>query len=148
MYGFSKFILPNDASYNNLDVVYCSGESVVASFGRGRRSAPTNRSRQQLQREKALQMAAKQKAALSDTPLSPEQQLQPAPSPDPRQTNPNTVPKQELQQPEPETTVTLNSEDPLATVKELDKQEVELLVSLMQGWFVVIPRMNILDFTL
>ncbi|XP_017312158.1 RAB6-interacting golgin isoform X2 [Ictalurus punctatus] len=100
-------------------------ESVGASFGRGRRSAPTNRSRQQLQREKALQMAAKHKAALSGSAISPEQQLQPSTPPAPCQTNPDKVPKQELQQAEPEPGP-LDSEDPPSAVKELDKQEVEL----------------------
>ncbi|MCJ8743522.1 hypothetical protein PDJAM_G00094920 [Pangasius djambal] len=109
-----------------------ANESAVASVGRGRRSAPTNRSRQQLQREKALHMAAKQKAALGDSALSPEQQLQPAPVPPPapppappHQTTPDKVPKQELQQEEPGS-VPLDSEDPPTAVKELDKQEVEL----------------------
>lgn len=106
---------------------------MAASFGRGRRSAPTNRSRQQLQREKALQMAAKHKASLGDSPLAPEQQLQPAPpSSPPSHTHPETVPKQEFPQAEPEP----GSEDPgTAAVRELDKQEVELLVSLVQGRF-------------
>ncbi|TSN30224.1 RAB6-interacting golgin [Bagarius yarrelli] len=103
-------------------------ESVTSSIGRGRRSTATNRSRQQLQREKALQMAAKNKAALSESPLSPEQQLQP-PSPPPlqasppissSQTNPEKVPKQDLQEQDPD------YRDPTAAVKELEKQEVEL----------------------
>ncbi|KAI5619972.1 RAB6-interacting golgin [Silurus asotus] len=104
-------------------------ETVMASLGRGRRSAPTNRSRQQLQREKALQMAAKQKATFVDSPLPPEQQLQPAPPPPPTPpascpTNPDILPKQDIKQAEPDS-VTPNPEDP-AAVKELDKQEVEL----------------------
>lgn len=113
-----------------------------ASFGRGRRSAPTNRSRQQ--REQALQTAANQKAALSGSPLAPEQQLPAAPLP----TIPDKAPKHELQQTAPET-VTPEPEDPPAAVQELDKQEVELLVSLMQSWFVVIwfPCMNLPDLT-
>lgn len=89
-------------------------------------------------------MAAKSKAALSDSPLCPEQQLQPAPpsalppsSPDAScQTNPNKVPKQDVHQAEPDPAQP-DSEDPAAPVKELDKQEVELLVSLISGWFVV-----------
>ncbi|KAF4070966.1 hypothetical protein AMELA_G00279540 [Ameiurus melas] len=100
-------------------------ESVGAAFGRGRRSAPTNRSRQQLQREKALQMAAKHKAALSDSAISPEQQLQPATQPAACPTNPDKVPKQESQQAEPEAGP-LDSEGPPSAVKELDKQKVEL----------------------
>ncbi|XP_027019134.1 RAB6-interacting golgin [Tachysurus fulvidraco] len=108
-------------------------ESVSASLGRGRRSAATNRSRQQLQREKALQMAARNKANPGDCLLSPEQQLlhpapppapSPAPSPAPRQTNPDKAPHPDVhQEPDP---VPLNSQDPSAAVKELDKQEVEL----------------------
>lgn len=103
-------------------------ESVTASLGRGRRSATTNRSRQQLQREKALQMTAKTKAALSESPLSPEQQLQPAPpqASSPCQTNPEAVPKQDLPQ-EDQDPVHLDSTDPAGAVKELEKQEVELL---------------------
>ncbi|GAA6105099.1 RAB6-interacting golgin [Tachysurus ichikawai] len=104
-------------------------ESVSASLGRGRRSAATNRSRQQLQREKALQMAARNKANSGDCLLSPEQQLHPAPppapSPAPRQTNPDKAPNPDVHQAEPDP-VPLNSQDPSAAVKELDKQEVEL----------------------
>ncbi|KAG7316777.1 hypothetical protein KOW79_020318 [Hemibagrus wyckioides] len=109
-------------------------ESVAASLGRGRRSAATNRSRQQLQRERALQMAARNTAPLSDSPLSPEQQLQPAPSPAPAQPPPpascqaipDNIPKHDVHQEEPDP-VQLSSEDPAAAaVKELDKQEVEL----------------------
>lgn len=94
-------------------------------------------------------MAAKHKAALSGSAISPEQQLQPSTPPAPCQTNPDKVPKQELQQAEPEPGP-LDSEDPPSAVKELDKQEVELLVSLMQGRFVVtwLPCMNIQNFTL
>ncbi|KAK3516749.1 hypothetical protein QTP70_022540 [Hemibagrus guttatus] len=103
-------------------------ESIAASLGRGRRSAATNRSRQQLQREKALQMAAKNKATPGDSLLSPEQQLQPAPLPAPPpascQANPDKIPKHDVQQAESDP-VKLTSEDP-AVVKELDKQEVEL----------------------
>lgn len=137
--------------------MYCLDENVAASFGRGRRSAATNRSRQQLQREQALLTAAKQKAALGGSPLSPKQQLQPAltSAPPPALTSAppppssDKVPKQDLQQVEPET-VTIDSEDPPSAVKELDKQEVELLVSLMQGWVAVIwcPCMNIPHFIL
>lgn len=93
-------------------------------------------------------MAARNTAPLSDSPLSPEQQLQPTPSPAPSpvpaqppppascQAIPDKIPKHDVHQEEPDP-VQLSSEDP-AAVKELDKQEVELLVSLMQGWFLVI----------
>lgn len=136
----------------NFNVLFCSDESGAASLGRGRRSAATNRSRQQLQRERALHMAARHTAPLSDSPLSPEQQLQPTASPTPPsaptqppppascQAIPDKIPKHDVHQEEPDP-VQLSSEDPAAAaaaVKELDKQEVELLVSLMQGWFLVI----------
>ncbi|XP_062857326.1 RAB6-interacting golgin [Trichomycterus rosablanca] len=103
-----------------------ANDTAAASFGRGRRSAPTNRSRQQLQREKALQMAVKQKGGGSST-VSPDQQLQPPLPPSPSPTC--STKEQDLKQVEPETPK-LNSvppsEDPQVTVMELDTQEVEL----------------------
>ncbi|XP_066533152.1 RAB6-interacting golgin [Hoplias malabaricus] len=108
--------------------------AVRASLGRGRRSAPTNRSRQQLQRERALQVATKQNDG-SGSLLSPEQQLKPPPPP--LQPSPNTTASSKVSEPrnkgpnpsEPETVKHESEpqpEDPPVMIKELDKVEVEL----------------------
>ncbi|XP_030627884.1 RAB6-interacting golgin [Chanos chanos] len=121
-----------------------SAEAVPAALGRGRKPAPTNRSRQQLQRERALQLAAQQKDVNSSLP--PEQQLtkprvepvptdsapkqstlkQPAPTDgkdgDPKQKEPQPV----KQDPQPQMAAPEPVEEPPVVVKELDKEEVEL----------------------
>lgn len=118
-----------------------SDPAVLAVMGRGRRAAPTNRSRQQLQRERALQLAAKQKD-YHESPLSPDQQLKPPPlpspgpnlrpSPNPNQTVQSKPPAQRSEESKPPEPVEVKHEsdpqleDPAESVKELDKVEVEL----------------------
>lgn len=104
------------------------------ALARGRKSVSTNRSRQQLQREKALQLASKQ----SDDcvpPLSPDQQLKPPPPPAPSHTGLNKAATAKTEEPKPSELETVKPgrepENLSATVKELDKVEVELLVSLL-----------------
>lgn len=116
-------------------------QTVAATLGRGRRPAQTNRSRQQLQREKALQMATKQKEDVGSLP--PEQQLtkppdppsvsQPAPLKSPEQSKvmESELVKQELVKHEsvkhePEEPEAIAQAQPTVAIKELDKQEVEL----------------------
>ncbi|KAK1796481.1 hypothetical protein P4O66_008913 [Electrophorus voltai] len=101
-----------------------AGDAGVASCGRGRRSAATNRSRLQLQREKALQSAAKHSCGL---PLSPDQQLSYPPPLPPEPGRPCLVkaPEQDLKAlvaPAAEPP----SEDPPVVLKELDQKQVEL----------------------
>lgn len=130
-------------------IFYPANQTVHATLGRGRRPAPTNRSRQQLQREKALQVAAKQKEDAGSLP--PEQQLTKPPDLPPvshsallKSQEQSKVMESELVQhelvkhepvkhePEEPEAVAL----PTVAIKELDKQEVELLVSLflLQTW--------------
>lgn len=111
-------------------------QTVSATLGRGRRPAQTNRSRQQLQREKALQMATKQKEDVGSLP--PEQQLtkppdppsvsHPAPLKSPEQSKvmESELVKQELVKHEPEEPEAIAQAQPTVAIKELDKQEVEL----------------------
>ncbi|KAJ7986253.1 hypothetical protein DPEC_G00338030 [Dallia pectoralis] len=105
---------------------------VPAALGRGRKPAPTNRSRQQLQREKALQLAAEQKGGPGSPTVPVEQQLMRPPAPP---TKPRT---QVVIQPVNHSVAVdstqkdafdLNhapAEDNPPIARELDKQEVEL----------------------
>ncbi|KAI1891484.1 hypothetical protein AGOR_G00144290 [Albula goreensis] len=101
---------------------------------RGRKTAPTNRSRQQLQRERALLQAAQQREAT--TPLPTEQQLTKTVVQTPKQSTPKANEEDEneciqsttSQQQEP---VAVSNHLPPTTetdimAKELEKQEVEL----------------------
>lgn len=99
---------------------------------RGRKPAPANRSRQQLQRERALQLAAQRNAP---TGLPPEQQLTKPPpqeEPAPQPATPAAPPaaRQEVLQkpsePEPTGNHQPDPEEGTPVVKELEKQEVEL----------------------
>ncbi|KAG7233466.1 hypothetical protein INR49_007004 [Caranx melampygus] len=109
-----------------------------AATARGRKPAPANRSRQQLQREKALQNAAQRNAAAGCPSLPPEQQLtKPPPPPPPKEeeaqpaaapTGPPAV-RVEVQPKQSEVKPAAEEEAP--AVKELEKQEVELLVWLI-----------------
>ncbi|XP_033476646.1 RAB6-interacting golgin [Epinephelus lanceolatus] len=101
-----------------------------AAATRGRKSGPANRSRQQLQREKALQLAAQKNAGAGSPCLPPEQQLTKPPppkeEPQPQPTAPTAAPavKQEVQQTPSEMKPPPEEETP--AVKELEKQEVAL----------------------
>uniref|UniRef100_UPI003AAC6620 RAB6-interacting golgin isoform X2 n=1 Tax=Centroberyx gerrardi TaxID=166262 RepID=UPI003AAC6620 len=109
-------------------------QALPAALGRGRKPAPTNRSRQQLQRERALQVAAQQKVEAGSPALPPEQQLtRPPPKDVPRPAAPAgaaAAAKPEVEKPKEEN-LTVNHEPAAAevsppVVKELEKQEVEL----------------------
>ncbi|XP_051581216.1 RAB6-interacting golgin-like [Myxocyprinus asiaticus] len=112
-----------------------TNQTVPVTLGRGRRPAPTNRSRQQLQRERALQLPAKQKDGSGS--LLPEQQLAKTADP-PSVSHPAPLKSQEepklleselvKQETEPVKHDPEPSAEAMATVivKELDKQEVEL----------------------
>ncbi|XP_071384830.1 RAB6-interacting golgin isoform X3 [Centroberyx affinis] len=107
-------------------------QALPAALGRGRKPAPTNRSRQQLQRERALQVAAQQKIEAGSPALPPEQQLtRPPPKDVPRPAAPAgaAAAKPEVEKPKEEN-LTVNHEPAAAevsppVVKELEKQEVE-----------------------
>ena len=111
-----------------------------AAAARGRKPVPANRSRQQLQRERALQLAAQKSTGAPAPGLPLEQQLStPAPKQEavfqPIATAGAPAVKQELQQKPNEVKSTenhqLRSEEETPAVKELEKQEVELLVCLL-----------------
>ncbi|XP_029906242.1 RAB6-interacting golgin [Myripristis murdjan] len=103
-------------------------QAVPVAAGRGRKAAPGSRSRQQLQRDRALQ-----RAGIAAPTLPPEQQLsRPPPKDDPPPAAPAGAPAAQPQEvkakegspaanPEPDIVEGLPP-----AVKELDKQEVEL----------------------
>lgn len=108
-----------------------------AAAARGRKPAPANRSRQQLQRERALQLAVEKNPGAAPPGLPPQQQLSKPPpkdKPGPSLVVPTGDPavKVEEQQKPIEMKPTENHhpapEDTAPAVKELEKQEVELLV--------------------
>lgn len=106
----------------------------AAAF-RGRKPAPANRSRQQLQRERALQLAVQKNHSVSSHGLSPDQELNKTPAketdgpPFTAQTGTPVVSQEVQQKP---TQVTENhqaaAEETTPAVKELETIEVELLV--------------------
>ncbi|KAK5930320.1 hypothetical protein CgunFtcFv8_026565 [Champsocephalus gunnari] len=103
-------------------------DAMAAAAARGRKPAPANRSRQQIQREKALQMAAQKNASPC---LPPEQQLTKPPpreEPEPQPTAPAAAAapavRQEVQ-PKP-SEIKPAPEEEIPAVKELEKQEVAL----------------------
>ncbi|XP_056133264.1 RAB6-interacting golgin [Lampris incognitus] len=100
-------------------------QGVPAALGRGRKPTSTNRSRQQLQREKALHTAAQQKVGSELPVLPPEQQLSKPP--------PKTVPETAAPVAEKVQEINMNvnrvpasAEDFPPTAKELETPEVEL----------------------
>nr|XP_046158423.1 RAB6-interacting golgin isoform X2 [Oncorhynchus gorbuscha]XP_046158424.1 RAB6-interacting golgin isoform X2 [Oncorhynchus gorbuscha] len=110
-------------------------QAVPAALGRGRKPASTNRSRQQLQRERALQLATQQKSGPDSSALPPEQQLT-KPPPQPTKALPKAViqpivtPTKPVEEPSQKETLAVNhapapAEDTSPIVKELEKQEVE-----------------------
>ncbi|XP_078114399.1 RAB6-interacting golgin [Sander vitreus] len=99
-----------------------------AAAARGRKPVPANRSRQQIQREKALQLAAQKNAGAASLCLPPEQQLtKPPPEEEPKGAAPPAgapAVKQEVQEKAIEMKTAPEKETP--AVKELEKQEVAL----------------------
>ena len=102
-----------------------------AAAARGRKQVLATRSRQQCQRERALQLAFQKNHSAASLSLPPEQQLNKSLSkenPDPQlvvSTGPPPV-REEIK-------MTENHQSPpeeiAPAIKELEKQEVELLVS-------------------
>ncbi|KAF1385288.1 hypothetical protein PFLUV_G00106170 [Perca fluviatilis] len=74
-----------------------------AAAARGRKPLPANRSRQQIQREKALQLAAQKNAGAASLCIPPEQQLT---KPPPEQQLTKSPPEQQLTKPPPEQQLT------------------------------------------
>ncbi|XP_022063239.1 RAB6-interacting golgin [Acanthochromis polyacanthus] len=107
--------------------------AVPAGATRGRKPVSANRSRQQLQREKALQLAAQKSAGAGSPVLPPEQQLTKPPQkeePEPTTESAATTDEGKVQQKPAETKPDENHE-PVADeghppVQELEKQAVEL----------------------
>lgn len=116
--------------------MYVSDSAPPAVAARGRKPALANRTRQQLQRERALQLAAQKTAGAESTSLPPEQQLtkptpkeEPRPQPSARTGAPAVT--HETQQKPSEMKLDENHQPAVEKsppVKELETQEVELLV--------------------
>ncbi|XP_008279217.1 RAB6-interacting golgin [Stegastes partitus] len=107
--------------------------AVPAGAARGRKPGPANRSRQQLQREKALQLAAQKTAGAGSPVLPPEQQLTKPPQREESQpaTGSGAPNNEEKVQQKPAETKPNDNHEPAADegcppVQELEKQEVEL----------------------
>ncbi|XP_019904293.1 RAB6-interacting golgin isoform X2 [Esox lucius] len=108
-------------------------QTVPAALDRGRKPAPTNRSRQQLQRERALQVVTQQKNGPDSHTLPVEQQLskppiQAAVQPVSHFSVTHTTVEEDSRQKEP---LALNdapapAQDTSQITRELEKQEVEL----------------------
>ncbi|XP_072244738.1 RAB6-interacting golgin [Leuresthes tenuis] len=103
-----------------------------SASARGRKPPPAGRSRQQLQRERALQLAAQKTAGAGSPGLPPEQQLtkpppkeepQPAALPEPP---PVRLERQEPAVMRPDGNHQPDAEEATPVLKELEKQEVEL----------------------
>nr|XP_046248402.1 RAB6-interacting golgin [Scatophagus argus] len=104
--------------------------AMSAAAARGRKPAPANRSRQQLQRERALHLAVQKNLGVASSGLPPEQQLTKPP--------PNEHPGPQLIAPTAATAVRQEAkpadgfqaasppEEETPALKELEKQEVEL----------------------
>lgn len=105
----------------------------AAAAARGRKPVPANRSRQQLQRERALQVAAQRNAGAASLCLPPEQQLaKPPPPPPPAKDDSEpqpTAPPAAADRHTP-TDVRPAPAEESAGVKELEIPEVALLVYL------------------
>ncbi|XP_029985347.1 RAB6-interacting golgin-like [Sphaeramia orbicularis] len=99
----------------------------AAAAGRGRRPGPSNRSRQQLQRERALQLAAQRTAESGSAPLPPDQKLtKPPPKDEPQAGAAEGAPGVKQEAPAEEKHRPAAVEETDCPVKELEKQEVEL----------------------
>ena len=106
----------------------------AALGGRGRRPTPTNRSRQQLQREKALQFAAQQKSGPGMSELPPEQKLAMPPPQPVRQPVATVKPVPAVEVPTVKVETVVVNHDPAPVEEttpiaiELEKPEAESLV--------------------
>ncbi|XP_042339979.1 RAB6-interacting golgin [Plectropomus leopardus] len=104
--------------------------AVPAAATRGRKQAPANRSRQQLQRERALQLAAQRNAGVGSPGLAPEQQLTKPPppkeEPPPQPTAPPAAPAVKLEVQQRPSEMKPPAEEETPDIKELEKQEVAL----------------------
>ncbi|KAM6939416.1 RAB6-interacting golgin [Lycodopsis pacificus] len=102
--------------------------AMPAAAARGRKPVPANRSRQQLQRDRALQVAVQKTAGAASLCLPPEQQLTKPPpkqDPEPQPAAPRTgAPAVKVQHKLPEMKPLPEEEAP--AVKELETQEVAL----------------------
>lgn len=104
-----------------------------AAAARGRRQAPANRSRQQVQREKALQLAVQKNHTVASNGLQPEQQLAKPPANEKPGPSTADLAVKETDQPKPSDVIEEHqppAEETSPGVKELEKEEVELLVRL------------------
>ncbi|XP_068175416.1 RAB6-interacting golgin [Antennarius striatus] len=103
--------------------------AMSTAAARGRKPAPGTRSRQQLQRERALQLAAQRNQGATSPSLPPEQQLTKPPpkeEPVPPAVTPTGTPPQKPVQVGPTGEHQQVPEEEIQTVKELEKPEVEL----------------------
>ncbi|XP_064188166.1 RAB6-interacting golgin isoform X2 [Anguilla rostrata] len=107
-------------------------KETTSSAARGRKPVTTNRSRQQLQRERALHQAAQQRDGSAQLP--PEQLLSRPAMQAPNQTAPKITPENESEKSttsQSQEPVVVNhhsvpTTEPAVMAKELEKQEVEL----------------------
>ncbi|KAG7487568.1 hypothetical protein MATL_G00025000 [Megalops atlanticus] len=105
-------------------------QNTAGVVGRGRKTAPTNRSRQQLQRERVLQLAS-QKQQDGAVPILPEQQLAKpkaqAPRPTQEQEPPGSTSSHQQEAVAVTQSVVASTETvPVPMATELETQEVEL----------------------
>lgn len=116
-------------------------QAVPVALGRGRKPAQTNRSRQQLQREKALQVASRHNVGTS---LPEEQKLtKPRPEAAPQRPDGRLI-EEQLKNGKPPDPLPVKADVAEPSVKELEKQEVELLVFYLFIYFVIYLRRSLL----
>lgn len=104
---------------------------MFAAAARGRTPAPANRRRQQVQREKALQLAVQKHQTVASNGLQPGQQLSKPPADDKVGLSTSDLVVKEVDQLKPSDVIEHQqppAEGPSPGVKELEKEEVELLV--------------------
>lgn len=103
-----------------------------AAAARGRRPAPANRSRQQVQREKALQVAARESHTVASNGLHPGQQVDKPPANETLGPSTAHLAVKETAEPKPSDLIEQPppppAEEASPGVQELEKEEVELLV--------------------
>eukprot|EP00066_Takifugu_rubripes_P026531 XP_011615797.1 PREDICTED: RAB6-interacting golgin [Takifugu rubripes] len=103
--------------------------AVPAAAARGRRPAPSSRSRQQVQREKALQLAAQNNHTAASSALQPEQQLAKPPPSEILGDSTSVLVVKEVDQLKASDVIEHHQPPAEGTnpdVKELDKEEVEV----------------------